>query len=477
MSPMKWRRLGRVALMVFAVLAVPVVVAAFGIARATGQIYTARDASTPPVSVDAVAPPAHDPTKPTVVIVLSAQGTNIADVLAPYEVFAHTGAFNLYTVAERREPIPLTGGVDLIPDLSFAQLADRLHGTPDVIMVPQIHDSGEPSSAPIVEWLQRQDAEGDPLMVSVCVGAEVLASAGLLDGRPATSHWLKLIDLRRSYPQVPWHDGVRYVDDGDVITAAAVLSGVDAALRVVERIVDQDTAKKAAEAVAWPDYLPGRAAAFPPVRLAPSDTVGLLNAAYRWDRPNMGVLMTNGVGELELAAAFRPYIELSYLARPMALTINGQPIRSRHGLTFAPRADLKNAAPQLDRLVVPGAEAARQAAGWAPPEQLPPVYLHTQPGFAFDAALRDIARTTDVATAQWVAKTVQYPNTNPQLSGPAWPWNLTLRPILIAAASAAAVILIFKITGRRGDAVDQAPVESEGRTSRQGGNHATASRS
>ena len=120
--------------------------------------------------------------------------------------------------------MPMTGGVDVIPDLSFGQLTDRLHGTPDVIVVPQLHDAGEPSAAPIVEWLQHQDSQGDPLLVSVCLGAEVLDSAGLLDGRPATSHWLGLIGLRRSYPAVQWTDVVRYVDDC-VITAAGVLSG------------------------------------------------------------------------------------------------------------------------------------------------------------------------------------------------------------------------------------------------------------
>jgi hypothetical protein len=72
----------------------------------------------------------------------------------------------------------------------------------------------------------------------------------------------------------------------------------------------------------------------------------------------MGVLVTDGLGEIELAAAFRPYTELSYLAQPVALTVDGQPIRSRHGLTFVPRADLPSAAPGLDRLVVPGSEAA-----------------------------------------------------------------------------------------------------------------------
>jgi transcriptional regulator GlxA family with amidase domain len=90
-------------------------------------------------------------------------------VLAPYEVFADTGAFNLYTVAEQRRSVPLTGGVDLIPDLSFADLEKRLPTGPDVIVVPQLNDAGEPSAYPIVQWLQQQRRKGDPLLVSVCV--------------------------------------------------------------------------------------------------------------------------------------------------------------------------------------------------------------------------------------------------------------------------------------------------------------------
>jgi hypothetical protein len=192
--------------------------------------------------------------------------------------------------------------------------------------------------------------------------------------------------------------GVRYVDNGDVITAAGVLSGVDAALRVVERMVGQEAAEEAAQAVAWPDYSPGAAAPIPRLRPAPADTVGLLSAA---------------------------------------------------------------------------------ADGPATPERLSPVYLHTAPGFGFDAALRDIARTWDVSTARWVAKTLQYPNTNPQLSGPAWPWDLTLRPILIAVASAAAVMVIIKImeSGRRKrPAVGRDRDLSTSRNSCQGANDAVAQR-
>jgi putative intracellular protease/amidase len=444
---MRWRTVGRVAATLLVGLVLAGAVGAVGIGGATGEIYTARDGGAPPARVDTVAAPAHDPGKPTVVILLASEGANAADVLAPYEVFARTGAFNLYTVAPARQPVPLTGNLDIVPDLSFGQLADRLAATPDVIVVPQLHHAGQP----IIEWLRGQRAQGDPLLVSVCVGAGVLAEAGMLDGRPATSHWLGLIGHRRDYPAVRWQDGVRYVDDGDVITTAGVLSGVDGALRVVERMLGQDAAARAAKAVHWPAYSPGGAAPIRRLRPAPADLVGLLSAAYRWDRPSTGVLLTDGVGETELASAFRPYTEFSYLARPVAVTADGRQVRSRHGLTFLPRAELTAAAPGMDRLLVPGADAARRAAavGLSLPQGLTPVYLHDQPGFAFDGALRDIARTRDVATARRVAKTVQYPTTDPRLSGPAWPWTLTLRPILIAGAAIAAAVGIQLLRRRR----------------------------
>jgi transcriptional regulator GlxA family with amidase domain len=430
-------------------VAVPVAVGAIGVAWATGETYSARTGGTPSASVDTVAAAGHDPGKPTAVVVLASGGANVADALGPYEVLASTGAFNLYTAARRREPVPLTGGLDVVPDLSFAELDTRLARSPDVIVVPELPGAGGPGVAPVVEWLRRQHAQGDPLLVSVCTGAEVLASAGILDGRPATSHWLGLIGLRRDYPAVLWQDGVRFVDDGDVITTAGVLSGIDGALRVVERLLGPAEAAEAASAVGWPDFSPGGATPIPRFRPAAADLVGLLSAGYRWDRPSTGVLLTDGAGEIELASAFRPYTTFSYLTRPVSVTVDGGPVRSRHGLTFLPRADVPSAAPELDRLVVPGAAARTAAADRLDlPSGLPVVYLHRAPGFAFEAALRDIAATHDVATARWVAKTLQYPATNLRLSGQGWPWDLTLRPLLIAAAAVAAAMASYVLCRR-----------------------------
>ena len=115
----------------------------------------------------------------------------MSDTLAPYEILATTGAFNVYTVATEAHPVPLTGGLDLVPDLTFAGLDDLLGGTADVVVVPAMPDVGQPTSKPVTDWLETQ-ANGGALLLSVCNGAGVVASAGLLDGHEATAHWLRI---------------------------------------------------------------------------------------------------------------------------------------------------------------------------------------------------------------------------------------------------------------------------------------------
>jgi hypothetical protein len=264
--------------------------------------------------------------------------------------------------------------------------------------------------------------------------AGILAEAGYLDGRPATSHWLGLIGLRRSNPEVRWRDDVRYVDDGDIVTSAGVLSGIDGTLRAVERLAGETVAAKAAKAVHWPFYTPGRPASLEPPHLAPSDTIGLLSAAYRWDREQLGVVLTDGVGETELASAFRGYTENNFLADPLAITDDGTPIQSAHGLTFVPRLTLQGARSLVDRIIIPGiAPSDHDAVPSSLIDDIPVSYPHAEPGFAFDGILEDIAGHHDNASARWAAKTLQYPTTGLDLDGSPWPWATTTRFVVLTA--------------------------------------------
>ncbi len=94
---------------------------------------------------------------------------------------------------------------------------------------PQLRDEAQ------LEWVRRQRA-AVPLLASVCTGALVFAAAGLLSGRPATTYWKALDELAQLDATIDIRRDVRFVDDGDIITAAGVSAGIDMALHLIVRL-------------------------------------------------------------------------------------------------------------------------------------------------------------------------------------------------------------------------------------------------
>jgi putative intracellular protease/amidase len=441
---------GTVLVFLLAGLALPVGFGGLTVAATFDDLHPpANDHALP-----APTPAAYDPGKPTAAVVVGTNGAAVSDVLAPYEILATTGAFNVYVVAPTRRPSPLTGGLDLAPDLTFAEL-DHLLGdaVADVVVVPALPDVGQDTTKPVTDWVRQQAARGS-LLVSVCNGSGVLASAGLLDGRDATAHWFRINSFEEQFPAVHWVRGKRYIDEGNLVSTAGILSGIDGTLRVVERLTGPAAAARAAEAIGWRHYSPGTEASMVQAHIGPEDVVAGVNAAFGWDRPTVGVLLTNGVGETELASVFDTYGQ-SLAARTLSVTADGAPVRSRHGLTFVPRANQVAVADDLDRLIVPGAEAARSHA--AAGSGLEPVYLHHGSAFPFEAVLQDLARTTDTATAQWTAKSLEYPTDDLAVTGSALPWTLILRPIGLAALGVLVALGLIRLSHIRRRARQSSP--------------------
>ena len=102
---------------------------------------------------------------------------------------------------------------------------------------PQLHDDTQ------LEWVRRQ-REQVPLMTSVCTGSLVYAAAGLLTGRPATTHWASLDTLAQLDPTIDVRPEERFVDHGDIITSAGISAGIDMALHLVSRLAGSDRARE-----------------------------------------------------------------------------------------------------------------------------------------------------------------------------------------------------------------------------------------
>jgi transcriptional regulator GlxA family with amidase domain len=187
--------------------------------------------------------------KPRKIAILAFPGVQSIDVAGPLEVFA--GAHTLLQASGRSEsgydvlvlscdgaPLRTSSGLTILPHGDFERTPLQL----DTLIVAGGFGSHEASEDPdTIEWLARTSARARRT-ASVCTGAFLLAAAGLLDGRRATTHWAAAAELGRRYPSVRVDPEPIFLRDGDIWTSAGVTAGMDLALALVEEDLDRDTA-------------------------------------------------------------------------------------------------------------------------------------------------------------------------------------------------------------------------------------------
>ncbi|WP_144632276.1 GlxA family transcriptional regulator [Bordetella genomosp. 13] len=143
----------------------------------------------------------------------------------------------------------------------------------DMVIVPGIEDPFRPIPPAVVKALRAARQRG-ALIASICTGAFVLAAAGLLDGRRATTHWAAASELARHYPAIDVDPGVLFVDDGDIVTSAGASAGLDMCLHLVRRHHGQAVASQAARLAVAPLHRDGGQAQFIP-QSTPAPAAGL----------------------------------------------------------------------------------------------------------------------------------------------------------------------------------------------------------
>ncbi|MDN0198654.1 GlxA family transcriptional regulator [Streptomyces sp. S.PNR 29] len=162
------------------------------------------------------------------------------DVTGPVEVFAgaekHTpGTYRIRTASLDGAPVRTSSGLTLVPDQSLAAAPDA-----HTLLVPGGQGTRRPDPR-LVDWVREHGPRAERL-VSVCTGAALLADAGLLDGRRATTHWAYCDRLARDHPAIEVDPDPIYVRDGNVATSAGVTAGIDLALALVEEDLGRDVA-------------------------------------------------------------------------------------------------------------------------------------------------------------------------------------------------------------------------------------------
>ena len=173
------------------------------------------------------------------------EGAEELDWVGPWEVlsaWAHQHPdddIEVFTVAQNEEVITCAKGLRAVPHFSWESAPSI-----DVLVYPGGRGTRPQLNDDVVLGWVRQTAETAQLMTSVCTGSLVYAAAGLLDSRPATTHWGSLDRLAELGSGIEVRPDDRFVDDGAVITAAGVSAGIDMALHLVARLHSTERARE-----------------------------------------------------------------------------------------------------------------------------------------------------------------------------------------------------------------------------------------
>ncbi len=171
------------------------------------------------------------------------------------EVLDFAGPFQVFTTAERvarpakpfatftvaaDNAVQARGGLAIVPSYTFGR-EPRI----DVLIVPGGVVTDELGKSNVIEWLAARAAKAQ-LTASVCTGAFLLAKAGVLGGKKATTHWEDIDDFRKSFPGIPIESQARFVDEGRIVTSAGISAGIDMSLHLVERLAGEALARRTA---------------------------------------------------------------------------------------------------------------------------------------------------------------------------------------------------------------------------------------
>lgn len=290
----------------------------------------------------------------TVLIVLF-DGVQSLDVTGPLEVFAGAetyrgGSYEIRTASLDGGRVRSSSGLVLVPDGALADAPE-----PHTLLVPGGSGTRRPDPG-LIAWLRDQGPRAGRL-VSVCTGAALLAAAGLLDGRRATTHWAHCERLARDHPAVTVDPDPIYVRDGNVSTSAGVTSGIDLALALVEEDLGRDAALTIARHLVVFLRRPGNQAQFSAQLAAQTARREPLREVQRWISEHPGDDLS--VESLAVRAALSP----RHFARAF---------RTETGMTpgrYVERVRLEHARRLLED-TADGIEEVSRASGYGTPEAM-----------------------------------------------------------------------------------------------------------
>lgn len=188
------------------------------------------------------------------VLILAFDGVETLDFAGPFEVFTTASRvsqrmrpgtaapFDVASVAhaQRGQPVQARAGLQLLANHTLADSPAA-----DVLIVPGGVVDAPMASPDTLRWMADQAARAK-IVASVCTGAFLLAESGVVSNDSVTTHWEDIAELRERFPSLDVREGVRWVDNGRIVSSAGISAGIDMSLHLVERLAGRELAERTA---------------------------------------------------------------------------------------------------------------------------------------------------------------------------------------------------------------------------------------
>jgi putative intracellular protease/amidase len=330
-------------------------------------------------TVAALRPPKRP--RPLIAIVGINQATETTDYLMPYGILRRADVADVVALATEPGPVTLYPALRVVPDMTVADFDARHPEGADYVIVPQMSRADDPA---VLHWIQHQVAKG-AIIVGICAGARIVAAAGLLDGKRATTHWYYLYDVRKKHPTIHYVANRRLVVDEGIATTTGITASMPMMLTLIEAIAGRSKAEAVATDLGLSHWdARHNSAAFKFTR--PFALTAIVNTLAFWNHEKLGVELRPGIDEVSLALVADAW---SRTFRSNAVTFAGsaERVATRSGIRIVPD----------------------QVATNRPAEHRVPAIGRLPPAQALDHALQGIASRYGGHTANFVAMQLEYP--------------------------------------------------------------------
>ena len=180
--------------------------------------------------------------RPVIAMIGINDATEVTDYVMPAGILRRADVADVMMVATGPGPVKLYPALTVEPDITVADFDARYADGADYVIVPAMEPDNDPAA---LQWIKSQAAKG-ATVIGVCIGAKVVAAAGLLDNKRGTAHWYALKDLREEHPSMQYVPNRRMVADQGVVTTTGITASMPMSLTLIEAIAGREKAEAVA---------------------------------------------------------------------------------------------------------------------------------------------------------------------------------------------------------------------------------------